>query len=267
MNTWSIWPKRSPKCARRRPALPARSSEAIETVEDDARAMTTTQPLEPIEHATLSEHAYAQIRQALMSGRFEPGEKLTLRGLSEQLNISPTPIREALRRLAAEHGVEIAPNRFIRVPLMTSIEIRELREIRTSLEGLATERAVPLLSDGDIAALRKHDATIRKLRDKGAIKPIISTIQQFHFTIYRASEMPSLVRMIESLWLRTAPYVNLLFPGYSGVERGNLRAMILTAVERRDAVSARRLMEADIGGALDYIIGLSEEGEAGHVRQ
>ena len=96
--------------------------------------MTTT-PLVPAAHATLSEHAYVELRQALMSGRFEPGEKLTLRGLSSQLNISPTPIREALRRLSAERGVEIAPNRYIRVPIMGAKELRELRDIRTGLEG------------------------------------------------------------------------------------------------------------------------------------
>lgn len=224
--------------------------------------------LEPVEHITLGDHAYEQMRLALMSGRFEPGEKLTLRGLSAQLGISPTPIREALRRLAAERGVEIAPNRFIRIPIMTSKELCELRDIRTSLEGLATERAVALLSAEEIAILRKYDATIRKLREKkGTVKSIIGTIQQFHFTIYRGSDMPSLVRLIESLWLRTAPYVNLLFPGYSQIERGNLRGMILTAIECGDAASARRLMEADIGGALDYIIGLSVESEDVNARQ
>ncbi len=228
---------------------------------------SSLQELEPVEHTTLGDHAYQQLRQVLMSGRFEPGQKLTLRGLSAQLAISPTPIREALRRLAAERGIEIAPNRFIRIPVMTSNELRELRDIRTSLEGLATERAVALLSAEEIAVLRKCDATIRKLRGKkGAVKSIVGTIQQFHFTIYRGSDMPSLVRLIESLWLRTAPYVNLLFPHYSEFERGNLRGMILTAVERGDAVSARRLMEADIGGALDYIIGLSVEGESTQTR-
>ena len=223
--------------------------------------------LNPIEHATLSEHAYAQIRNALMSGGFEPGEKLTLRGLAAQLNISPTPIREALRRLAAEHAIELAPNRFIRVPVMHAKELNELRAIRTSLEGLATERAVPRMTHEIVAALRKHDAAIRKLRETGAVKPIIGRIQQFHFTIYRAADMPTLLAMIENLWARTAPHVHLLFPGYSRVERGNLRAMLLTAIERRDAASARRLIEADIGGALDYIIGLAEETEAAASRQ
>ncbi len=227
----------------------------------------STQDLRPIEHETLGDHAYARLRHSILTGRFEPGEKLTIRGLSQQLNISPTPIRESLRRLAAEHAVEIAPNRFIRIPIMKAKELKELRDIRTALEGLATERAVARVDDALIGELKKLDATIRKLREKSPVKPVVAAIQQFHFTIYRASDMPSLVRMIESLWLRTAPYVNLLFPGYSQTERGNLRAMILTAVTRRDAASARRLMEADIGGALDYIIGLSAESEAQLTRQ
>ena len=217
--------------------------------------------LEPIEHETLGDHAYAILRQAILSGRFEPGEKLTIRSLSAQLGISPTPIRESLRRLAAEHAVEIAPNRFIRIPVMNGKELQDLRDIRTSLEGLATERAIAHITDETIASLNKIDATIRKLRDKGAVKAVVSNIQQFHFTIYRAADMPSLLRMIEGLWLRSAPYVNLLFPGYSQLERGNLRAMILTAIARRDASSAKRLMEADIGGALDYLIGLAVESE------
>ena len=222
---------------------------------------------EPIEHETLGDHAYARIRQAILSGRFEPGEKLTIRALSAQLNISPTPIRESLRRLAAEHAVEIAPNRFIRIPILNAEELRELRDIRTSLEGLATERAVANMGAEMIAHLKGLDGTIRKLRDKGSTKLVVGTIQQFHFAIYRTSDMPSLVRMIESMWLRTAPYVNLLFPGYSQSERGNLRAMVLTAIARRDASSARRLMEADIGGALDYLIGLATEDKVARSRQ
>jgi DNA-binding GntR family transcriptional regulator len=151
---------------------------------------------------------------------------------------------------------------------MTSFELRELRDIRTSLEGLATERAVSLLSAEAITHLRKYDETIRKLREKkGAVKSIVATIYKFHFTIYRGSEMPSLVRLIENLWLRTAPYVSLLFPHYSQIERGNLRGMILNAIEERDPVAARRLLEADIRGALDYIIGLSVQAETTRSRQ
>ena len=114
----------------------------------------STQDLRPIEHETLGDHAYARLRHSILTGRFEPGEKLTIRGLSKQLNISPTPIRESLRRLAAEHAVEIAPNRFVRIPIMKAKELRELRDIRTALEGLATERAVARVDDALIAELK-----------------------------------------------------------------------------------------------------------------
>ena len=229
----------------------------------------------PIEHETLGDHAYARIRQAILSGHFEPGEKLTIRRLSAQLAISPTPIRESLRRLAAERAVEIVPNRYIRIPVMNAHELRELRDIRTVLEGLATERAVANIDAVTRTHLQKLDAAIRKQRDqanrrgtsRASVQAVVGLIQQFHFTLYDASEMPSLVRLIEGLWLRTAPYVNLLFPAYSQIERGKLRGMTLLAIARRDAVNARRLMEADIGGALDYLIGLAEESEAPQTRQ
>jgi len=236
---------------------------------------TTATAFTPIEHETLGDHAYGRIRQAILSGHFEPGGKLTIRGLSAQLAISPTPIRESLRRLVAERAVEIVPNRYIRIPVMNSSELRELRDIRTALEGLATERAVANVDAETLAHLHKLDAAIRKLRDqanrrgtsRGPVQAVVDLIHQFHFTLYRAADMPSLVRLIEGLWLRTAPYVSLLFPGYSRTERGNLRAMILTAVARRDTASARRLMEADIGGALDYLIGLAVESEAQQARR
>lgn len=208
----------------------------------------------PAEHATLSEHAYAELRRALMSGRFEPGEKLTLRGLSAQLGISPTPIREALRRLSAEQGVEIAPNRFIRIPLMQPAEIAELRDIRLALEGLAVERAVAVMTDVEIGELTLLEDRIRALRGGANAKPVIAAIRDLHFAIYRGAAMPSLLRTIESLWLRTAPYVNLLFPDYATRERGHLRAELLAAISARDALRARAALEADVSGALNYII-------------
>lgn len=206
------------------------------------------------EHSTLSDQVFSQLRTAIMSGQFAPGEKLTIRGLAGQLNTSPTPIREALRRLSAEGALEIAPNRFIRVPIMNPLELRELRDIRTALEGIATERAAQNITSAEFADLVTIDNNIRELRKTGLVKERIQLIRRFHFTIYEASQMPALYRMIQGLWLRSAPYSNLLFPAYSEMERGNLRSMTMSALKRHDGPSARRCMEADINGALDFII-------------
>lgn len=212
-------------------------------------------------HRTLRDQATRELRAMLMTGRFEPGQRMTIRGLAETLGMSMTPVREAVARLAAERAIEAEPNRWMRIPILSAAELRELRDIRVALEGLATERAAQLASPALMATLREREAEIVALREGGDAKARIAAINRLHFTIYRASAMPALVEMIEGLWLRSGPYVNLLFPGYAGQERGSLRGATLRALGRGDAAAARRSMEADVGNALDWLIGLAEAGE------
>jgi len=189
-----------------------------------------------------------------MTGQFEPGQHITIRGLAAALGVSPTPIREAVRRLATERAIEAEPNRWMRIPILSVAQLRELRAIRLALEGLATEHAAQRITEVELEEIRRLEAEIVALRPSGAPKQMIPRISRLHFAIYRASAMPDLVRIIESLWLRSAPYSNLLFPGYTRAERGKLRALVINALERRDATAARRFIEADIGGALDYLL-------------
>lgn len=214
--------------------------------------------LSPVPHRTLRDHATRELRHALMTGRFEPGQRMTIRGLAETLGMSMTPVREAAARLAAERAIVAEPNRWMRIPILSADELRELRDIRVALEGLATERACAHVTPALLAELQAREAEIVALRAGGDPKARIAAINRLHFTIYRASLMPALVEMIEGLWLRSGPYVNLLFPSYVGQERGNLRGATLRALARRDAASARRSMEADVGNALDWLIGLAE---------
>lgn len=206
---------------------------------------------------TLRNQATRELRHALMTGRFEPGQRLTIRGLAETLGMSMTPVREAVARLAAERAIEAEPNRWMRIPILSADELRELRDIRVALEGLATERAAPRMTPDLLRELDVQEAEIVRLRKVGDPKSRIAAINRLHFTVYRASAMPALVEMIEGLWLRSGPYVNLLFPGYVMQERGTLRAATLRALARGDAASARRSMEADVGNALDWLIGLA----------
>lgn len=215
--------------------------------------------------ATLRDHATRELRRALMTGQFEPGQHITIRGLAQQLGMSMTPVREAVARLAADRAITAEPNRWMRIPLLNGAELRELRDIRVALEGLATERAAAHATPELMRELDRLEAEIVALRPAGNPKAMIPAIGKLHFTIYRASAMPALVQLIEGLWLRSGPYVNLLFRGYAQQERGSLRGAILRALARGDGASARRSMEADIGNALDWIIGLieAEAGAAG----
>jgi DNA-binding GntR family transcriptional regulator len=207
----------------------------------------------PDDGETLSDYAYRRICAALIAGQFDPGEKMTIRGMAEMFEISPTPIREAFRRLAAENAVDFAPNRYIRVPLLSAGELRQLRDIRCALEGMAVEQATRRIGKAQLADLHRREAEIVALREQGDVRGIIRAIQAMHFAMYRPARSAHLMRMIESLWLRTAPYVSLLFPEYSRREKGNLRRMILEAIAERDGAAAAHFLRADITGAMNHI--------------
>ncbi|HTN97495.1 MAG TPA: GntR family transcriptional regulator, partial [Nordella sp.] len=72
-----------------------------------------------IEHQTLNDRAYSEIRKGLITGRFQPGQVLVIRTLAEIYGISTTPVREALQRLVAERLLIMLPNRSIAVPDLT----------------------------------------------------------------------------------------------------------------------------------------------------
>lgn len=101
----------------------------------------------------LAGHAYQQMRQAILKGEHPPGAVLFESHLAEKLGMSRTPIREALQVLARDGFVEIVPNRGYFVPRMSLSDIRELYELRESLEGFATRCATLRVTNAEIEEL------------------------------------------------------------------------------------------------------------------
>src|SRR6184192_4893144 len=93
------------------------------------------------------------IEEAIVAGELEPGSVLRQEQLSERFGVSRTPIREALRRLAALGLVSFEPNRGVRVRALSRAELREAFLVRAELEGLATELAAPRMTDVEVEAL------------------------------------------------------------------------------------------------------------------
>ncbi|MFJ3045452.1 GntR family transcriptional regulator [Herbaspirillum chlorophenolicum] len=164
-----------------------------------------------IQHATLSERVYQDLCELIQAGQVRPGQKLTLKGLSDALGTSPMPVREAVRQLAAEGALEILPNRAMRVPLMTKDKFRELLKIRLALEGLAVEHAAANIGkDGLKEVAELHDSLCVEMhRKKPNVDVIIRQNKELHFAAYQGSGMPTLVALIEGLWLQVGPVINL----------------------------------------------------------
>jgi DNA-binding GntR family transcriptional regulator len=100
-----------------------------------------------------SQLAYRLIRRAIAEGEFEPGSRLVEQRIGEMFDLSRTPVREALRALAADGLVTIERNRGAIVATMSETDIRDQYELRARLESLAAERAATRMDDDGVAAL------------------------------------------------------------------------------------------------------------------
>ena len=209
---------------------------------------------------SLRQQVYESLREALTMGRFAPGQKVTFRYIAGVLGVSLTPVREALRRLVAEGAFEMNPNRSVRVPMMTRDKVLELRDIRMELEGLASAKAAMTATRSQIAGIRRAAREIIVARNRGDSATDRQKVREFHFAVYAAAGQPTLLRLIESLWLQTGPYMNLLYPDFISSTRGPAgRQRLIEALQTRNAAVARREMADDIRRALSYVADLADE--------
>jgi DNA-binding GntR family transcriptional regulator len=197
---------------------------------------------------TVQDGVYEQLRHALMWGMFEPEQVTTIASLAAEFGTSHMPVREALRRLAAENGLEIARNGSARVPPVSRERLDDLCLARIALEGLATELATPRATAADIARFQALAEEHEELGRSGQVYDMLRKNQEFHFSIYELSGSDVLPQLIETLWLRFGPYMRIL---------SNLVARQLAEGEipsyssyHYDMIDAFRAGEASKAGAL-----------------
>lgn len=204
----------------------------------------------------LREQIYQRVCEELRSGRFSPGEKITIRQVAEQEGTSPTPVREALYRLVAEGILVAEAKRSARVPLLAGADIRELRDIRVVVEGLAAARTAEVGDASLVNKLRSIAAELHQARELGDQQTDLRCVYEFQFGVYRACEMSHLIQIIEGLWLRTGPYLTLMYPDYVrriSSLRGDWRERLCVALERNDATGVRDEIEGDVQATLSYL--------------
>ena len=203
---------------------------------------------------SLRQQVYDSLREALTAGRFIPGQKVTFRYVAGVLGVSLTPVREALRRLVAEHVLVLQPNRSVALPVITRERFREITRIRASLEGLAAEEAAARLTRSEIDRLDALNQAIERPGSSRSPDYLINN-REFHFTIYRNSGMPTLLSIIESLWVQIGPLLTIQQRIYAkAADQAQLHhRRALRAFRRRDGAQARAAIVADIQDAADII--------------
>lgn len=198
------------------------------------------------------------IQRRIVTGELPIGTWLRHGALAAEFNVSRTPIREALRVLAAQGIVSIVPNRGARVNGLSGREVRELGEVRGNLQALAAELAAERINDEQLRRLNHAWDKFIEVLESGRTAPEdlrdlwVDANEEFHAVILDAANNHQLTLTLGDLHRRIPK--NLSFGGYAGhthLLRRNLEEhlAIARAVTDHDAPRARKLMLAHCRGA------------------
>ena len=191
----------------------------------------------------LHEQAAKKLRALIVRGDLLPGEPLLEVGLSEALGISRTPLREALKQLAAEGLVEIRLNRGAVVAPLRREELSELFEAVSGIERCAAELAAQRMTTSDVQRLEALQKRIERHRDRGELNAYFEINQQIHSTIVDFARNGVLKASHEALLARAerARFFALSAQGRWD-ESVREHRQILAALKARDAERAGRLL-------------------------
>jgi DNA-binding GntR family transcriptional regulator len=184
--------------------------------------------------------AYSEVRAAILAGTLEPGQWVSRVQLAARLNLSRTPLREALRLLENEGLVETVLNRRVRITPLSVADLEALYALRIAAEPLAVRVSVPLLDDAELDAVA---AAMNELHAAEEPAAIAAPHRRFHFGLF-ARAAPRVRRHVEDLWDHAERYRLL----YQRASQSALRE--LSAREHQAILAAARQRNGELCGRL-----------------
>lgn len=197
---------------------------------------------------------YEEVKRRVFAGVLGPGAVIGQERLAEELGVSTTPLREALKRLAAEGMVHLGPYRDARVTDLTTEEAQSLYEIRLSVDPLAAALAAERRTTADITGIEVALARLQPLSTSAEWESLIAH-RDFHRAVYRASHNAPLVAILESLWDKADRYrqAGLRDHPEPAQDTERIRAehqALADAVAASDATKARSVMQRHVSQSL-----------------
>jgi DNA-binding GntR family transcriptional regulator len=210
-------------------------------------------PLKKVTNKTLRQIVYERIRKNIVTAELLPGELISLRSLATSLGVSQMPVREALLQLERENVVVIENNKSIRVNKLTSKELDEILWIRLSLETMAAEKACELRADSCLPKLETLIAEMWDSTDRP--KEYFKKNVKLHFSIYHLAKSPNLLQIIDGLWARVGPYLNIQILGLAHLRKVAMicHERMFQALAERDKTKMREALAEDLGRTADRI--------------
>lgn len=176
-----------------------------------------------VESVSKQERAYTILRERILDGTYSPGYRLVIDSLAPELDVSPMPVREAVRRLEAEGWVVYQRNRGAQVAPVDANSWVEATVCLAVLEGYATALAAPDIRADDLREMREHNARMEQALEAIDLMKVTQHNQAFHEAIYERCPNAHLRRELASLWERL----------------NTLRGTIFAVIPTRGQVSVR----------------------------
>lgn len=217
--------------------------------------------------ARLSDAAYHELRRMIVDGELRRGVRLTERALAKLLQISPTPIREALQRLEHEWLIERRGPRTVVVAGANRRRLRELRVLEAALRGVAARLAVENATDEELEQLaRVHAEAVRvassRQRRESVLARVVELTQRFHSLLDASAHNPVVAKMIVTATafdfvtrLETIKRLGTDYPVQWAQDHGD----IVDALRARDADRAEQLMRSHILNTGHYMASAADD--------
>lgn len=199
------------------------------------------------EYMPLRDVVFHTLRQAILKGELEPGERLMEIRLAKRLGVSRTPIREAIRKLELEGLVIMIPRKGAEVAGITEKNLRDVLEVRRSLEELAIELAVKRMDESGITRLEEARIGFREALNSNDMIRIAQADERFHDAIYAGTDNEKLIQLLNNLRDQMYRY-RLEYIKDTGKRQIIMdeHENILNAVKTRDVELGKRAMREHI---------------------
>ncbi|MDE2607280.1 MAG: GntR family transcriptional regulator [Burkholderiales bacterium] len=169
---------------------------------------------------------------------------------------SPMPVRDALKRLVAEHALELAPSRSVVLPQMSRARFLEILEIRLAVEPRIAMRAASKIGPEIIDAMTQDHAAMCGALERGDSREYLASNRRFHFRLYEAAQTQVMFPVVESMWMQIGPHLNQIFRARDGATAtaDHHHNALIRALRRQDAQAAGKAVWDDLSNAADAIL-------------
>ncbi len=212
------------------------------------------QPRPTDTQAAAHDRVYRALRVQVMHGELAPGQPLTLRGIARAFNVSMTPAREAVWRLAAEGALTMSSSGRVSTPELSNERIEELASIRALMEPELASRALPRAHFALIERLQTINAANAEAVVKQDAVGYVRTNLEFHRTLYLRAQAPAMLAIIETVWLQLGPTMRALYGRLRRNEPPQHHRMILAALRAGDEPGLRLAVRTDVTQGLRHLM-------------